>query len=263
MSTTTTDTSKRLEGKVAVVTGGGNGLGEAISLRMAGEGAAIVVLDIDPRGQTVVDQLEASGHQAMFLHTDVTDESQVKHAMNEAVSRFGDLHVLVNNAGIEGLNKPTDEFPLDEWERVMSVNTTAVFLCSKHAIPHLKKSGGGSVVNISSIYGLVGGGDIPPYHAAKGAVRNMSKNDALTYANDRIRFNSVHPGFIFTSLVKRYVSDAGLEEKAAKASLDALHPLGGTGTPDDIAWGVVYLASDQARWVTGAELVIDGGYTAR
>lgn len=254
---------KRLEGKVAVVTGGSNGLGEAISLRLAEEGAAIVVLDIDARGQSVVDQLEASGHRAMFLKTDVTDENQVRHAMEEAVSRFGRLHVLVNNAGIEGMNKPTDQFPLSEWERVMAVNTTAVFLCTKHAIPFLKRSGGGSVVNISSIYGIVGGGDIPPYHAAKGAVRTMTKNDALTYAADRIRFNSVHPGFIFTALVKRYVHDAGLEANAAKSSLDALHPLGGTGTPDDIAWGVVYLASDQARWVTGAELVIDGGYTAR
>ena len=178
-------------------------------------------------------------------------------------SRFGQVNTLVNNAGIEGVNKPTDQLSLSEWERVMAVNTTAVFLCTKHAVPHLKRSGGGSVVNISSIYGIVGGGDIPPYHAAKGAVRTMTKNDALTYAADRIRFNSVHPGFIFTALVKRYVNDAGWDAAAAKASLDALHPLGGTGTPDDIAWGVVYLASDQARWVTGAELVIDGGYTPR
>lgn len=253
----------RLKGQVAVVTGGSNGLGEAICLRMAEEGAAVVVLDIDTRGQAVVDGLEAVGHRAIFVRTDVTDEAQVRSAMEAAVSRFGRLNVLVNNAGIEGLNKPTDQFPLSEWERVMAVNTTAVFLCTKHAVPHLKRSGGGSLVNISSIYGIVGGGDIPPYHAAKGAVRTMTKNDALTYAADRIRFNSVHPGFIFTALVKRYVHDTGGDEAAAKASLDALHPLGGTGTPDDIAWGVVYLASEQARWVTGSELVIDGGYTAR
>ena len=253
----------RLKGQVAVITGGGNGLGEAIALRMAEEGAAIVVLDIDARGQTVVDGLEAAGHRAMFVRSDVTDEAQVRNAMDAAVSRFGQVNTLVNNAGIEGVNKPTDQLSLSEWERVMAVNTTAVFLCTKHAVPHLKRSGGGSVVNISSIYGIVGGGDIPPYHAAKGAVRTMTKNDALTYAADRIRFNSVHPGFIFTALVKRYVNDAGWDAAAAKASLDALHPLGGTGTPDDIAWGVVYLASDQARWVTGAELVIDGGYTAR
>jgi len=254
---------KRLKGKVAIVTGGSNGLGEAISLRLAEEGAAVAVLDIDSRGQSVVNQLEAAGYQALFIRTDVTDENQVKNAMDEAVSHLGPMHILVNNAGIEGQNVPTDQFPLSEWERVMAVNTTAVFLCTKHAVPHLKRSGGGSVINISSIYGIVGGGDIPPYHAAKGAVRTMTKNDALTYAADHIRFNSVHPGFIFTALVKRYVHDAGWSADSAKASLDALHPLGGTGTPDDIAWGVVYLASDQARWVTGAELVIDGGYTAR
>jgi len=254
---------KRLKGKVAIVTGGSNGLGEAISLRLAEEGAAVAVLDIDSRGQSVVNQLEAAGYQALFIRTDVTDENQVKNAMDEAVSHLGPMHILVNNAGIEGQNVPTDQFPLSEWERVMAVNTTAVFLCTKHAVPHLKRSGGGSVINISSIYGIVGGGDIPPYHAAKGAVRTMTKNDALTYAADHIRFNSVHPGFIFTALVKRYVHDAGWSADSAKASLDALHPLGGTGTPDDIAWGVVYLASNQARWVTGAELVIDGGYTAR
>jgi NAD(P)-dependent dehydrogenase (short-subunit alcohol dehydrogenase family) len=118
-------------------------------------------------------------------------------------------------------------------------------------------------VNISSIYGLVGGGDIPPYHAAKGAVRLMTKNDALIYAPDKIRFNSIHPGFVFTALVKRYANNAGMELEKAKAALDALHPLHGTGDPDDIAWGAVYLASDEARWVTGSELVIDGGYTAR
>ncbi len=145
----------------------------------------------------------------------------------------------------------------------MAVNTTAVFLCTKHAIAPMRQAGGGSIINISSIYGIVGGGDIPPYHASKGAVRLMSKNDALTFAPDKIRVNSVHPGFIFTALVDRFVKDAGMEHDAAKASLDTLHPLGGTGHPDDIAWGVVYLASDHARWVTGSELVIDGGYTAR
>lgn len=253
----------RLEGKVAVVTGGANGLGEAIALRLAEEGSAVVIVDRDARGQEVAGRLEASGYRVMFTLADVTSEEQVKAAMQSAVNRFGKLDTLVNNAGIEGVNKPTDQLELSEWERVMAVNTTAVFLCTKHAIPHLRRSGGGSVINISSVYGIVGGGDVPPYHASKGAVRVMSKNDALTFAPDRIRVNSIHPGFIFTSMVTRYVRDAGLEMDTAKAALDALHPLGGTGTPDDIAWGVVYLATDQARWVTGAELVIDGGYTAR
>lgn len=253
----------RLSGKAAVITGGGNGLGAAIAQRMADEGAAIAVLDRDPNGRAVAERIAAGGGRALFVQTDVTDEAQVSAALRAAFEAFGRLDVLVNNAGIEGENVPTDRLSLAEWNRVMAVDATAVFLCTKHVIPYLRQAGGGSVINISSIYGIVGGGDIPPYHAAKGAVRCMSKNDALTYASERIRVNSIHPGFIFTALVDRYVHDAGLERSAAKASLDALHPLGGTGTPDDIAWGAVYLASDESRWVTGAELVIDGGYTAR
>lgn len=255
---------RRLEGKVAAVTGGANGLGEAIALRLGEEGAAVALLDRDEqRGREVAGQLQQRGIRALFVTADVTREDQVQAALDQAAAELGGLHVLVNNAGIEGANKPTHELPLQEWERVMAVNVTGVFLCTKHAIPHLRAAGGGSIVNISSIYGIVGGGDVPPYHAAKGAVRTMSKNDALTYAADRIRVNSLHPGFIFTAMVKRYAHDASLPEDAVRQHLDSLHPLGGTGTADDIAWGVVYLASDQARWVTGSELVIDGGYTAR
>ena len=253
----------RLQNKVALITGGANGLGAAIAQRMCEEGCAVLIVDRDQQGLKTAEKLHAAGHKAAFQACDVTNEAQVKAAVQAAVDQFGRLDVLVNNAGIEGVNKPTDQYELAEWERVMAVNTTAVFLCTKHAIAPMRQAGGGSIVNISSIYGIVGGGDIPPYHASKGAVRLMSKNDALTFAPDKIRVNSVHPGFIFTALVDRFVKDAGLEHDAAKASLDALHPLGGTGHPDDIAWGVVYLASDQARWVTGSELVIDGGYTAR
>ncbi len=255
---------KRLEGKVAAVTGGANGLGEAIALRLGDEGAAVALLDRDEqRGREVAAQLQERGIRALFATADVTREDQVRAALGQVAKELGGLHVLVNNAGIEGANQPTHELPLQEWERVMAVNVTGVFLCTKHAIPHLRAAGGGSIVNISSIYGIVGGGDVPPYHAAKGAVRTMSKNDALTYAPDRIRVNSLHPGFIFTAMVKRHAQHSGLPEEAVRQHLDSLHPLGGTGTPDDIAWGVVYLASDQARWVTGSELVIDGGYTAR
>jgi NAD(P)-dependent dehydrogenase (short-subunit alcohol dehydrogenase family) len=250
----------RLDSKVAVITGGANGLGEAIATRMAEEGALVAVLDIDQAGGERVAGALAG---AMFHACDVTSEQDVSAALAAVRAQHGRIGILVNNAGVEGANKPTHELPLAEWERVMGVNCTAVFLCTKHAIPYLKQAGGGSIINISSIYGILGGGDVPPYHAAKGAVRTMSKNDALTYAPDNIRVNSIHPGFIFTSMVKRYVDEAGMEEAEARTALDALHPLGGTGDPDDVAWGAVYLASDQAKWVTGAELVIDGGYTAR
>jgi NAD(P)-dependent dehydrogenase (short-subunit alcohol dehydrogenase family) len=250
----------RLTGKVAVVTGGSNGLGEAIAARMTEEGAAVAVVDIDKAGG---ERVAGALSGASFHACDVTVEDEVRAAFDAVATEHGRVDVLVNNAGIEGMNKPTDQLPLEEWNRVMAVNATAVFLCTKHAIPHLRASGGGSIVNISSIYGILGGGDVPPYHASKGAVRTMSKNDALTYAPDGIRVNSIHPGFIFTSMVHRYAAEAGMSEAEARTALDALHPLGGTGEPDDVAWGAVYLASDHAKWVTGSELVIDGGYTAR
>lgn len=253
----------RLNGKVAVVTGGGNGLGEAISARMAEEGAAVAILDRDERGREVAEKLAAGGSKVIFRNVDVTSEEQVSSSFASVAQELGSITVLVNNAGIEGVNKPTDQLDLADWEKVMAVNSTAVFLCTKHVIAHMRAAGTGSIINISSIYGILGGADVPPYHASKGAVRVMSKNDALTYAPENIRVNSVHPGFIFTNMVHRYASDAGLSEADARAVLDPAHPLGGTGRPDDIAWGVVYLASDQARWVTGSELVIDGGYTAR
>ena len=250
----------RLTGKVAVVTGGSNGLGEAIAARMTEEDATVAVVDIDKAGG---ERVAGALTGASFHACDVTNEDEVRAALDAVATQHGRVDVLVNNAGIEGMNKPTDQLPLEEWNRVMAVNATAVFLCTKHAIPHLRASGGGSIINISSIYGILGGGDVPPYHASKGAVRTMSKNDALTYAPDKIRVNSIHPGFIFTSMVHRYAAEAGMSEPDARTALDALHPLGGTGEPDDIAWGAVYLASDQAKWVTGSELVIDGGYTAR
>ena len=174
------------------------------------------------------------------------------------------MHVLVNNAGIAGANRPTHELTEAEWDRVQAVNVKGVFFGVKHAIPHLRAAGAGSIINLSSIYGLVGAADVPAYHASKGAVRLMTKTDALLYAPDRIRVNSIHPGFIWTPMVEHHLRDSGADDlAAARSQLDALHPLGHVGDVDDIAWGVVYLASDEAKFVTGSELVIDGGYTAR
>lgn len=253
----------RLSEKVALVTGAGKGIGAATARRMAQEGAKVAVLDVDlAAAQAVAQELVDAGYQARAWRCDVTREPEVQQVFAEVVAHFGRLDVLVNNAGIAGVNKPTHEISEAEWDAVMAVNVKGVFFCTKHAVPYLKKGGGGSIINLSSIYGLVGAPDSPPYHASKGAVRLMTKTDALLYAADRIRVNSIHPGFIATPMVEGYLHQLPEEEKARKA-LEAMHPLGHLGEPDDIAWGAVYLASDEAKFVTGSELVIDGGYTCR
>ena len=254
----------RLTDKVAVVTGGALGIGAATCEMLAREGAAVAVTDLlDEDGAAVVERIETAGGKARYWHLDVVEEAEVQRVFGEIADEFGKLDVVVNNAGIAGANKPTDEVSLEEWERVIAVNVRGVFLCTKHGIKHLRDAGGGSIVILSSIYGIVGAPDLPPYHASKGAVRLMTKTDALLYAKEGIRVNSVHPGYIWTPLVEDLgrQSPQGLE--AFRRELDEKHPIGHVGEPDDIAAGIVYLASDEAKFVTGAELVIDGGYTAR
>ena len=254
----------RVADKVAVVTGGGVGIGRASAIRLAEEGASVAVLDInDEAGQEVVETIESAGGKAGFWHVDTTDEVAVTEAFEQIAQAFGGLHVLVNNAGIAGVNKPTDQITRKEWEDLFNVNVTGVFLCTKHAIGHMRTAGSGSIVNLSSIYGLIGAADLPPYHASKGAVRLMSKNDALIYARENIRVNSIHPAFIWTPLVEELGKEHPDGVEAFRKLLDERHPIGQVGEPDDIAWGVVYLASDESKFVTGSELVIDGGYTAQ
>ena len=253
---------ERLKGKVAAITGAALGLGRAAAIRMAEEGAAIAVLDRLDEGQALTDELLARGLSAHFWRLDVTREAEMHSVLAAVAHRFGRLDVMVNNAGIAGVNKPTDQLTEAEWDQVMAVNVKGVFFGTKHAVPYLRAAGGGSIINLSSIYGLVGAADNPPYHASKGAVRLMSKNDALLYAPDRIRVNSIHPGFIWTPMVEGFL-EGQADQKAARQALNALHPLGHVGEPDDIAWACVYLASDESKFVTGSELVVDGGYTAR
>lgn len=253
----------RLKGKVAIVTGGARGIGAACVTRMAEEGATVACCDIQDRvGAQLATNLGRRKLKVRYWHMDVAKEDEVSRVVNEVAYRFGKLNVLVNNPGIAGTDKPTHELTEAEWDAVQAVNVKGIFFCVKHGIPHLKRAGGGSIINLSSIYGLVGAPDVPPYHASKGAIRLMSKTDALLYAADRIRVNSVHPGFIWTPMVEGFLSTQK-NRVAARKSVAALHPLGHMGEPDDIAMGVVYLASDEAKFVTGAELVIDGGYTTR
>ncbi len=253
----------RVKDKVAVVTGASLGIGRATAMRLAEEGARVAITDVlDIPGAEVVMEIQKAGGDADYWHLDVSKEAEVKRVMSEVGARWGKIDILVNNAGISGANKPTDQITEQEWDVLMAVNVKGVFFCTKHAIPWLRKAGRGSIINLSSIYGLIGAGDVSAYHASKGAVREMSKNDAISFAKDKIRVNSLHPGFIWTPMVENFAKSAGDAEQARKA-LDALHPLGHIGEADDIAWGIVYLASEEAKFVTGSELVIDGGYTAR
>lgn len=255
---------KRVAGKVAVVTGGAMGIGRAASKMLADEGAKVAVTDIeDKEGQNAVKEIESLGGTAMYWHLDVSDEENVENVFTRIVDEFGPIDILVNNAGISGVNKPTHEIKRDQWEKVISINVNGLFFCTKYVIPIMKRFGGGSIINMSSIYGMIGAADLPPYHASKGAIRVMTKNDALLYAKDNIRINSIHPGFIWTPLVEELADDSPEGVDAFRDNLNKLHPIGFVGEPDDIAYGVIYLASDEAKFITGSELVIDGGYTAQ
>lgn len=254
----------RLAGKIAIVTGGAVGIGQACVRRMSEEGARVAIFDVlETEGRALAAELVSQGRTAAFWRVDVADEAAVKTAIDAVAAHFGGLSVLVNNAGVSGSPKPTDQVTSDEWDRVQSINVKGVFFGVKHAIPHLRAAHGGSIINLSSIAGLIGIGGLAAYHASKGAVRLMSKNDAITYAPDRIRVNSIHPGYIWTPMVENHLRATSPDLEAAKAAAGLAHPIGHMGEPDDIAWAVVWLASDEARFVTGAEIVIDGGYTAR
>lgn len=255
---------KRLEQKTAIVTGAARGIGRAICKVFAKEGANVAVTDIvDDEARQLVEEIQKDGGKAEFWHLDTSSEKAVETVFDAVLKQFGTFDCLVNNAGIAGTNQPTHEVTEEDWEKVIRVNVKGVFLCTKHAVRRMKGNGGGSIINLSSIYGLVGAPDLPPYHASKGAVRLMSKTDALLYARDDIRVNSIHPGYIWTPLVEDLAANSKEGVDAFRKALDAKHPIGHVGEPDDIAYGALYLASDESKFVTGSELVIDGGYTAQ
>jgi len=250
----------RLEGKVAIITGASAGMGKATAELFAKEGAKVAVTDIDVAGgEAVVNAIREAGGEATFFKLDVSKEADCKEVTKAVVEKYGKLDILINNAGVTGVDKPTHELTEDEWDFVFNVDVKGVFFMTKHAVPFMKENGKGAIVNFSSIYGLVGSRELTPYHAAKGAVTLMTKKDALTYAKDHIRVNSVHPGTIKTPLVQNLIdNDPAYEEKQLR-----LHPIGYLGNPIDVAYAVLFLASDEARFVTGAQLAIDGGYTAQ
>ncbi len=254
----------RVENKVALVTGGALGIGRAICELFAREGAAVAVTDIlEAEGQAVVDAITAAGGKAAFWRMDVAQEASVRQTVAAIAAHFGRIDILVNNAGISGADKPPHEISEEEWDAVFAVDVKGAFFCTKHVVPLMLAQGGGSIVNISSIYGAIGSADVPPYHAAKGAVRLMTKTDAMYYARHGIRVNSVHPGTIMTELVRGMAQNAPEGYEAYMEGRNRIHPIGHPGEPIDVAYGVLYLASDEARFVTGSELYIDGGYTAQ
>lgn len=249
----------RLEGKVAIISGGARGMGATEARMFAREGAKVVFGDVlDDLGKQVEAEINESGGEAIYVSLDVTDASAWQNAVDTAVSRFGKLDILVNNAGIV-INTDRDESTAEEWDRVMNVNAKGVFLGIKSAIPAMREAGGGSIVNISSISGMIGQHGIHPgYNASKGAVRLLTKATAIQYAPEGIRANSVHPGPIATPMTEASRSDPERRQRSMNST-----PMGRYGQPEDIAYGVMFLASDESSYMTGSELVIDGGYTAQ
>jgi NAD(P)-dependent dehydrogenase (short-subunit alcohol dehydrogenase family) len=253
----------RVKGKVAVVTGGASGIGEASAKLLAKEGASVAITDIDDiNGKRVITEIKAAGGTSEFWHMDVTDEKTVEKTFAEVFNKYRSLHILVNSAGIPGPPKLTHEVTSAEWDKVLNINTKGTFLCIKYAVPFILKTGGGSVINLSSMLGLMGGND-PVYHASKGAVRLMTKSDAFNYAGNNIRFNSVHPGYILTPLFRGFGTKNPEGPENFYAEMSAKIPQGRLGTPEDVANGILYLASDESSYVTGIELSIDGGYMVR
>ncbi len=248
----------RLEGKVAMISGGARGMGAAEARLFAGQGAAVVIGDVlEEEGRRVEAEIVGTGGRALFVRLDVTSEADWTRAVAETVDRFGALNVLVNNAAIlrtEAVLETTEE----AWDSVMSVNAKGVFLGTKAVIPEMRRAGGGSIVNISSGAGITGSRQSAAYHASKGAVRIFTKAAAVQYAPENIRVNSVHPGPIDTDmLAMSNRNPARVTEPGREV------PLGRPGRPEEVAYGVLYLASDESSYVTGSELVIDGGRTAQ
>jgi NAD(P)-dependent dehydrogenase (short-subunit alcohol dehydrogenase family) len=248
----------RLPGKVAIITGGAHGMGAEEARLFTQEGAKVVIADVlEDEGKKLEAEINQLGREALFMRLDVTSETDWQRLIEATLGRFGKLDILVNNAGLSSTSQ-LDPMDTEGWRRIMEVNATGVFLGTKYAIPAMRQAGGGSIVNISSIMGFVGGeSGHPAYHASKGAVRIFTKATAVKYGPDGIRANSVHPGFMPP------MRSARPREAADLQRLIDWTPLRRTGKPIEVAYGVLFLASDEASFITGTELVIDGGFIAQ
>jgi NAD(P)-dependent dehydrogenase (short-subunit alcohol dehydrogenase family) len=248
----------RLSGKVALITGAASGMGEAEAKIFAREGAQVVVADmLEEDGRKVVADITAAGGEALYVHLDVSNEGSWQELMGATLAKFGTLNILVNNAGLSGSYDP-DIMSTEVWDRLMTVNAKGVFLGVKYAVPEMRKAGGGSIINISSISGFVGQDYIHMgYNASKGAVRILTKSAAVQYAREGIRVNSVHPG-----IMPPMRSSKGTADPARRAQMIAAVPMRREGRREEVAYAVLFLASDEASYITGTEIVVDGGYLA-
>lgn len=246
----------RLDGKVAIITGAANGQGATEAALFAKEGAKVVATDLEIEAlQEVVDQIRANNGESIAIQHNVASEEEWKSVVAKVIEAFGKIDVLVNNAGVSEPRTLLD-ISMDQWQKVMDIDLTGCVLGMKNTIPEMQKAGGGSVINISSIGGLVGMAGTSPYTAAKGALRSLSKAAAVEYAKQNVRVNSVHPGIVVTPMIEEYF------DEQVKQYYESLTQLPRLGKPEDIAYGVLYLASDESSFMTGSEMVIDGGWTA-
>ncbi|MEW9674076.1 SDR family NAD(P)-dependent oxidoreductase [Ammoniphilus sp. 3BR4] len=248
---------RRLHGKVAIVTGGASGIGEFTVREMVKEGASVIIADFNAElGHQLMDELNLKEYKTIFVKTDVTKEQEVDSLVRRAVNEFGKLDIMVSNAGI-GKNGPTEEVTLEEWHKVLSVNLDGVFLSAKYAVKAMKENGGGTIINVASILGHVGTPQVLSYTSSKGAVVNMTRALAVEYAKNNIRVNAVCPGYIHTPLLKKNLTEEALKQ------LVNLHPIGRLGESQEVAKSIVFLASEDASFITGTSLMVDGGYTAQ
>ena len=247
---------KTLKGKVAIITGAASGIGEATAKLFASEGASVVVSDIsEDKGMKVVYDIKKAGGKAIFVKSDTSKPDDHERLVKETVKEFGKLDIAVNNAGIGGASATTGEYPIDSWQKVIDINLSGVFYGMRYQLPEMVKSGSGSIINIASILGQVGFEKSPAYVASKHGVVGLTKGAALEYAKDKVRVNSIGPGFIYTGLVN--------EETMGKEALEFLeqkHALGRLGKPEEVAEMILFLASDKASFITGAYYPVDGGY---
>jgi NAD(P)-dependent dehydrogenase (short-subunit alcohol dehydrogenase family) len=250
----------KIDGKVAIITGAASGIGKATALLFAQEGANVVVADfMDELGEETVKVINESGGKAVFVHTDVSKAEDVKNMIKTAVDTYGRLDIIFNNAGIEGASIDTANYPENVFDKVIAVNLKGVWLGIKYALPELLKNGGGSIINTTSVAGLVAFAGLSAYNATKGGIIQLTKTAAIEYAKQNIRVNCIAPGVIETAMVDRVLK----AQPEAKAAFIQIEPVGRFGKPEEVAKAALFLASDDSSFITGTVLIVDGGLTAQ